>query len=121
MYVLCAHCRNSSVGIATRCGAGRSCDRIPVVGKNFQTDPEAHQFTIERVTDLSPGPKRPGRDADHPPTSIAEAEEKIELHLNSPSGHSWPVLGRPYIYIYIYIYIFFVPNPLDLTTLLLNS
>jgi len=41
-----------------------------------------------------PGVKRPGRDADHPPSSSAEDEEGVELYLCSPSGPSWPVLGR---------------------------
>jgi hypothetical protein len=39
-----------------------------------------------------PGVKRPGRGVDHPPPSSAEVKERIELHLYSPSGPSWPVL-----------------------------
>ena len=41
-----------------------------------------------------PGVKRPGRDGDHPPPSSAEVKERVELYLYSPSGPSWPVLGR---------------------------
>ena len=37
--------------------------------------------------------KRPGRGVDHPPASSAEVKERVELHLYSPSGSSWPVLG----------------------------
>jgi hypothetical protein len=34
-----------------------------------------------------------------PPTpSRAEVKEKVELYIYSPSGHSWPVLGKYYLY-----------------------
>jgi len=35
----------------------------------------------------------PGSGVDHPPTSIAEVKEGVELYLYSPSGPSLPVLG----------------------------
>jgi hypothetical protein len=41
-----------------------------------------------------PGVKRPGRDVDLPPSYSAEVKERVELYLYSPSGPSWPVLGR---------------------------
>jgi len=41
-----------------------------------------------------PGVKMPGRGVDHPPQSSAEVEEKLGLYIYSPSGPSWPVLGR---------------------------
>jgi hypothetical protein len=41
-----------------------------------------------------PAVKRPGRDSDHPATSSIEVKERIELYNYSPSGPSWPVLGR---------------------------
>ena len=34
------------------------------------------------------------RGADHPPSSSAEVKERVELYLYSPSGPSWPVLGK---------------------------
>ena len=40
-----------------------------------------------------PGGKRPRRGVDHPPTSRAEVEGRVELYLHSPSGSSWPVIG----------------------------
>jgi hypothetical protein len=41
-----------------------------------------------------PGVKRLGRGVDHPPSSSAEVKERVELYIYSPSGPSWPVLGR---------------------------
>jgi hypothetical protein len=41
-----------------------------------------------------PGVKRPGRGVDHPPSSTARVKERVELYIYSPSGPSWPVLGR---------------------------
>ena len=77
---------------------GRSGDRIPV-GARFsapvQTGSEAHPTSYTMGTGSFPGVKRSGRGVDHPLLSNAEVEERIELHLYSPSGPSWPVLGRP--------------------------
>jgi hypothetical protein len=41
-----------------------------------------------------PGVKRPGRGVDHPPSSSARVKERVKLYLYSPSGPSWPILGR---------------------------
>ena len=38
--------------------------------------------------------KRPGSGVDHPPPSRAEVKERVELYICSPSGPSWPSLGR---------------------------
>jgi len=38
---------------------------------------------------LSLGVKRPGREADRSPPSIAEDEECLELYLHSPNTPSW--------------------------------
>jgi hypothetical protein len=35
------------------------------------------------------GVKRPGREADHSPPSLAEIKEYAELYLHSPSTPSW--------------------------------
>jgi hypothetical protein len=49
-----------------------------------------------------PAVKRPGRGVDHPPPSSARVKERVELYLYSPSGPSWPVLGRTLLsYLYI--------------------
>ena len=44
------------------------------------------------------GKERPGRGVDHPPTSSAEVQERVELYLYSPLGRLWPVPGRPLLY-----------------------
>jgi hypothetical protein len=41
-----------------------------------------------------PGIKLPRGGVDHPPTSSAKVNEKVELDLKSPSGLSLPVLGK---------------------------
>jgi hypothetical protein len=47
-----------------------------------------------------PGIKRPGRCFGHQPPSSAEVKESVELHLYSPSGPSWAVLGWTLVYFY---------------------
>ena len=46
-----------------------------------------------------PGVNRPGLGVNHPPPSSTEVKERVELHLYSPSGPSWPVLGRTLLYL----------------------
>jgi hypothetical protein len=41
-----------------------------------------------------PGVKRPGRGVNHALPSSAEVKERIDLYRYSPSGPSWPILGR---------------------------
>jgi hypothetical protein len=52
--------------------------------------------------------KRPGRGVDHPPSSSARVKERVELYLYSPSGPSWPILGRtlplPGFYIHVELF-----------------
>jgi hypothetical protein len=96
--------------------AGRSGDRIPVEGKIFRTRPDwpcdLPNF-LHNGTWLFTGVKCSGRGDGHPYSSTAKVKQRVELHIYSPSGSSWPVLGWPlplplplYIYIYIYIYIY---------------
>jgi hypothetical protein len=75
---------------------GWSGDGIPVgaiYSAPIQTDPGAHPFSYTMGTGSFTEVKRPGRGADHLPTSSAEVKERVELNLYSPSGPSWPVLG----------------------------
>ena len=83
--------RDSSVGIATVRGSnsgGWARFSAPV-----QTGPVAHPASYTMGTGSLPGVKRPGRGVDHQPPYCAEAEERVELYLNSPFGHSSPVIG----------------------------
>ena len=85
--------RDSSVGIATRYGLDG-----PGIGSRFWRD-------VAHPSRPALGPTQPpvsllggnwlGRGADHPPPSSAEVEGRVELYLYSPSGPSWPVIGRP--------------------------
>jgi hypothetical protein len=75
--------------------AGRSGDRIPVEARfsaTVQTSPEAHPASYTMGTGSFPRAKWPGRD--HPPPSTAVVKERVQLHLYSPFGPSWPLQGR---------------------------
>ena len=61
-----------------------------------QTGPGAHPASCTMGTGSFLGVKRPVRGADHPPPSSAEVEGRVELYLYSPSGPSWPVIGRTF-------------------------
>jgi hypothetical protein len=68
------------------------------VGANFsaavQTVPGAHPPSYIRGTGPVPGVKQPGSGVDNLPSSSAEVEGRVELHIYSPSGPFWPVIGR---------------------------
>ena len=53
-----------------------------------QTSPGAHTVSCTIDTAFFPGVKRPGRGADHTPTPSAEAKERVEVYVYSPSGPS---------------------------------
>ena len=85
---------DSSVGIATRYGLdgpGIESQWGARFSTPVQTGPGAHPASyIMDILSFS-GVKLPGRGVDHPPTSSAEAEGRVELYIYSPSGPSWPV------------------------------
>jgi len=58
-----------------------------------ETSSEAHPASYKMGTWSFPGVKRLGCGVDHPPSSSAEVEERVELYRYSPSGPLWPVLG----------------------------
>ena len=60
----------------------------------IQTGRGAHPASCTMGAGSFPGVKRPGRGADHPPSSKSRGHERVELYLYSPSGPSWPVIGR---------------------------
>jgi hypothetical protein len=47
---------------------------------------------------MGTGVQRPGRGADHPPPSMCRGHERVEIYLYSPSGPSWPVIGRTFTF-----------------------
>jgi len=49
-----------------------------------QTGSEAHPASYTMGIGSFPGVKRPGRGVDHPPPSIADVKEKVELYIYSP-------------------------------------
>ena len=69
-----------------------------MVGTRFsapvQNSSGAHPCPHTMGTGSFPGVKQLGRGVDHPPPSSAEVEGRVELYIFSPSGPSWPVLGR---------------------------
>jgi hypothetical protein len=93
--------RDSSFDIATRYGQDGPGDRIPV-GMRFsypvQTGSGAYPASYTIDTGSFPGVKRPGRGAEHPPTSQRRGYEMVELYLYSPSGPQWPVIGRTFTF-----------------------
>ena len=90
--------QDSTVGIATRYGldgSGIESRWGARFSAPFQTGPGAYPAPCIRGTGYSPGVKRPGRGADHPPPSKCRGHERVGLYLYSPSGPSWPVMGEP--------------------------
>ena len=89
--------RDGSVGIATRYGLegpgieSRWGTRFSVP---VQTGPGIHPASYTVGTGSFLGVKRQGGGVDHPPPSTAEVEGRVELYICSPSGLSWPVIGR---------------------------
>jgi len=95
-YRFCFGSWNSSVGIATRYrldGPGIKSWWGARFSAPVQTGFEAHPASHTMATGSFPGVERPGRGIDHPPLSSAEVKERVELHLYSPSGPLWPLLG----------------------------
>jgi len=97
--------RDSSVSVATSYGLdGTGVEShwgakflMPV-----QTVPGAHPVPYTVGTGSFQEVNRPGRSVNHPPPCSVEVKERVELYLYSPSGHSWPVLGRnlPFLTLY---------------------
>jgi hypothetical protein len=98
-------CRDSSVGIATRCGLdgpGINSRCVPDFPHPSRPALGPTQTPTQWVPCLFPGVKRPGRVVAQPPPSRAEVKEIGELYLYSPSGPSWPVLGWIFILLPLY-------------------
>jgi hypothetical protein len=90
--------RDSSVGIVSRYGMdgpGIEWRWGASYSARVETGPGGCPASCTRGTgSFRGGVKRPGRGVDHPPLSIAEVKEKVELYLYSSSGPSWPDQGE---------------------------
>ena len=90
--------RDCSVGIATRYGLDGSGINS-LWGRDFPHPSRSAlrptKPPIKWVPDLVHGGKAARALCWPPTTSSAEVKGKVELHLYSPSGHSWHVLGWP--------------------------
>jgi hypothetical protein len=92
---------DSSVGIATRYGLdgpGIESQWGARFSTPVQTGPGAHTASYTMGTGSFPGVKRPGRDVDQPPSSIAEVKERVELYIYNLFAPSWPILGWTLLY-----------------------
>ena len=90
--------RDSSAVIATRYaldGPGIESRWGARFSAPVQPDSGAHPASYTMGTGYLLGVKRPGRGVGHPPSSNAEVKGRVELYIYSPSGPSWPVIGRP--------------------------
>jgi hypothetical protein len=81
--------RDSSVGTAT----GYGLDGPGIESRwgarffaHVQTGPGAHLATSTMGTESFPGVKRPGRDADHPPSFSAEIKKEYSYTSTPPLG-----------------------------------
>jgi len=87
--------RDSAVGMVTRYGPG-SPEIESRWGARFsapvQTGPGVHPVSYTMGTGFFQGVKGPGRGVDHPHTSSAEVEERVEQYIYFPSGPLWPAL-----------------------------
>jgi hypothetical protein len=59
-----------------------------------QTGPGARPASCTVRTRSFLGVQRSGRSVDHPLPSSAEVQERVQPHDCSPSGSSWPTVGR---------------------------
>jgi hypothetical protein len=66
----------------------------PSGGEIYHTHPDrAHPVSCMMCTRYFPEGKWLRHDMDHKPPSSIDVKERLELHLFSPSGPSWPFLG----------------------------
>ena len=89
-------CRDSSVGIATMLRAERSVDRIPVGGEIFRNRPDRpwglyslphHGYRVFPEATVDEAWRWP------PAPPSTEVKVRVEVHICSSPGPSWPVIG----------------------------
>ena len=90
--------RDSLVCITTRYDAWIESRLRARFSAPVHTGPGAHPASCTMGNGSFPGVKRPERGAIHPPTSKCRGHERVGLYLYSPSGPSWPVIGRTFTF-----------------------
>ena len=97
LLLLCG--RDSSVDIATRYGLdGPGIGSRWGGGEIFRTRPDrpwGPPILLYNGYQVFPGSKEAGAWCCPPPPSKCRGHERVQLHLHSPSGPSWPVMGAP--------------------------
>jgi hypothetical protein len=63
-------------------------------GSRYVRKYEKQPISLCLITGSFPWVKQLRRGVDHPPPFSTEVKERVEIYLYSPSGSSWPVLGR---------------------------
>ena len=99
--------RDSSVGTATRYvldGPGIESRWGARYSAPVQTGPGSYPASCTMGTGSFPWVMQPGRGTDHPPPSKRRGHERVELYLYSPSGPSWPIIGRTFTFRYYNVY-----------------
>ena len=107
--------RDGSVSIVTRYGMdGPGIESL--WGARFstpvQTGPGAHPAFSTVSTGSFLGVKWPGHGVDHPPSSSAKVNERVELYRYSHSGPSWSVLGVNFTF-YLYLYVMLIASAIS--------
>ena len=89
LYCIATRDQDSSVGIATRYeldGPGIESRRGARFSAPVETDPGAHPASYIRGTGSFLGLKRAGHGVEHPSSSNAKVEGRVELYSCSSSG-----------------------------------
>ena len=68
------------------------------MGRDFSTptqaSPGVHTASYTKGIGSFPSVKQPRHGVDHPSPFSTEVKEKAQLYIYSPSGPSWPVMGK---------------------------
>ena len=90
--------------------AGQSGDRIPIGGEIFRTRPHLPWGPPSLLYNgylVFPGGKAAGAWCWPPTPSKCRGHERVGLYLYSPSGPSWPVIGRTFTFTFIYMALYY--------------
>jgi len=76
---------------------------------NWPSSPQSLQYSEYRV---APEVKWLGHGVDHPPSSSAKVNERVELYRYSHFGPSWPLLGANFTF-YLYLYVMLIASAIS--------